>query len=514
MEHKGVIAAGHKETARAASVILESGGNAFDAIVAAHFAACVCEPVLASLGGGGYLLAHTNDNSSVVYDFFAQTPIQKRATNDLDFYPISADFGTATQEFHIGWGSVATPGTVKGLFTIHRELCTIPIHELMQPAISLAQNGVEVNSFQAYIFDIIHAIFTASPECKDLYKSKQGDDLARHGETLYLPELADSLSALAHEGDDLFYQGEIGRIIAETMKNNGGHLDEKDLSNYQVYKAKPLHINYNGTKILTNPPPSTGGILVAFALKLAEEINLQKFNFGSEEHLLALAEIMTLTNKARVDASSQSCSQGPLGILAPEYVSLYKKEILQRFHTARGTTHISIMDSYGNIASLTTSNGEGCGHLVKNTGIMLNNMLGEEDINPRGFHLWNTNERMASMMSPTLAVHGKNHYIALGSGGSNRIRTAILQVMINLIDFKMDLNSAVNSARIHCENDILGVENDFDNAVVKKLCERFPKNNIWQNHNLFFGGVHAVMKHNNEFSGVGDIRRGGVSVTV
>jgi gamma-glutamyltranspeptidase/glutathione hydrolase len=132
---KGVVAAGHEETARAAELILQQGGNAFDAVVAAHFAACVAEPVLTSLGGGGYLLAHAPSNQHFIYDFFVQTPRAKRPAIDLDFKPIHADFGTAKQEFHIGLGAIATPGTIKGLYAIHRDLCTLPMDNLLEPII-------------------------------------------------------------------------------------------------------------------------------------------------------------------------------------------------------------------------------------------------------------------------------------------------------------------------------------------------------------------------------------------
>jgi len=166
----GVIAAGHPQTAAAAAEILQAGGNAFDAVVAAHLAACVAEPVLASLGGGGYLLAAT-DRQTWIYDFFVQTPKRRRPPESLDFYPIRADFGTASQEFHIGLGAVATPGVVRGLWRIQKQLGRLPMTEVAQPAIRLARDGVIVNAFQAYIFDIVAPIYRSHPETFATYRS-------------------------------------------------------------------------------------------------------------------------------------------------------------------------------------------------------------------------------------------------------------------------------------------------------------------------------------------------------
>jgi gamma-glutamyltranspeptidase/glutathione hydrolase len=167
---KGAAATGHPLTTAAAEEVLREGGNAFDAIIAAHFTACVAEPVLASLGGGGYLLAEPAEGKSRVYDFFAQTPLNRPA-GELDFYPISADFGPTSQEFHIGLGAVATPGSVKGMFAIHRDLGTMPMQRLVQPAVRAAREGVRINSLQAYIFDVVSPIYLATPGAKALYGS-------------------------------------------------------------------------------------------------------------------------------------------------------------------------------------------------------------------------------------------------------------------------------------------------------------------------------------------------------
>lgn len=504
--HKGAVACGHPEVAKAATLILEAGGNAFDAIIAAQFSACVVEPVLTSLGGGGYLLACPVGTEPRMFDFFVQTPRCKRA-QDVDFYPIDADFGGVTQEFHIGLGSAATPGTVLGAFTVHESLGSLPIEEILAPAIEQARNGVVTTEMQAYIFSVVSPIYCATAEAKRAFFAANGE-LPRQGDVFRRPVLADTLSALASEGAALFYRGEIGAAIAEVSRE-GGHLTREDLEHYQVVVRKPLSFNYRGASVLTNPPPSFGGILIAFALTLLADIEPEKF--GSIEHLSILNKVMSLTRKARLDKAASGELNDSL--LDPDYLSRYRDEVLAHPATSRGTTHISVVDRQGNMASMSLSNGEGCGAMVPGTGFMLNNMLGEEDINPDGFGLWPVNQRMASMMAPTV-VSWENQRVALGTGGSNRIRSAIMQVVSNLVDFDMSIQEAIESPRIHHENDELDVEAGFNNNVVDQLETQVNRLKRWQDRSLFFGGVHAVQTVDDQFFATGDSRRGGVGLII
>jgi gamma-glutamyltranspeptidase / glutathione hydrolase len=235
MKHSGVVACGHGETARAAELMLREGGNAFDAVIAAFLSACVAEPVLASLGGGGFLLAHTRDRGAVIYDFFAQTPQKPLPEDRLDFYPIHADFGTTTQEFHIGLASIATPGAIKGIFKIHRDLGSMPMRDLAAPAIEAARNGVVMSAFQAYILDIVSPILNATDESRNQFLSHvDANSLIGEGELLRQPQLADFLEALAYEGEDLFYRGEVAHSISRLCADGGGQLTQQDLADYRV----------------------------------------------------------------------------------------------------------------------------------------------------------------------------------------------------------------------------------------------------------------------------------------
>lgn len=520
MTAKGVIAAGHPETVNAAAAVLDEGGNAFDAALAAVFAACVVEPVLSSLGGGGFLLARPVAGGAgrrpaepVLYDFFTETPIRRLPENESDFHPILADFGPTTQEFHIGLGAIATPGTVKGLFQAHGDLCAMPMARLVEPAVGLARRGFAVNRLQAYLFRVVGPIYMASAASREIFESHAAPgELRREGETMRNPALADTLDALAREGDSLFYAGEIAARIAADCRAGGGSLGRDDLANYRAVRRRPLTVGYGGARLFTNPPPSTGGILIAFALELLKGRNLKDETFGSFRHLSTLAGVMELTNKARVESRlNEEGAAAASRLLDPGFLDAYRREVLGRPAAVRGTTHISVIDRAGNAAALTLSNGEGSGYIAPGTGVMLNNMLGEEDINPRGFHRWPTNTRMASMMAPSLVVADDGGLTALGSGGSNRIRTAILQVLVDMLDFGMTAADAVAAPRLHVEGGLLSVEPGFDGGIVERLAAGFPEVRLWEELNLFFGGVHAARLEggSGRFSGGGDPRRGG-----
>ena len=507
---QGVVACGHDLTAAAAREILADGGNAFDAAVAAHFAACVAEPVLASLGGGGFLLAHGADGRSRVYDFFAHTPRLPKARDEVEFYAIQADFGTVTQEFHIGRGSIATPGTVRGLFAIHRDLCRLPMARLIEPALRAARDGLPFNAFHAYIFDVIGVIYRATPQTLANYASASDPRrLVSEGEVLRQSALADSLACLARYGEDWFYAGEGAAAIIDSCARDG-HLGWEDLRAYEVLKRDPLVANYRGTQVLINPPPSSGGVLIAFGLRLLETLEALPAERDGARCLALLAEVMALSNQARHELRGDAGTA--LAMFEDDFPRRYQALFAGRASCTRGTTHISIADGEGNVASLSASNGEGCGHMVTDTGIMLNNMLGEEDLHPGGFDDWRPNQRISSMMAPALLLREDGYAVALGSGGSNRLRTAILQVIVNLLDYAMDLEQAVAYPRVHFENAVLNVEPGFADEAGAALRKRFEQVRVWEARNMFFGGVHAVQSAaHGDVQGAGDPRRGGVA---
>lgn len=511
----GAAATGHKETSRAARILLEEGGNAFDAVLGAMCAACVCEPLLASLGGGGFLLAQTAAGDSQVFDFFTQTP--SATQGELDFYPIHADFGTTTQEFHIGMGSIAVPGAVAGLFSIHKAFCRLPLEKIIEPAVWLARKGVRVNKLQKFINEILQPILDASPAATAFATPMLAPGrLAEIGEFIYNPDLADTFEALVRYGSQWFYAGEPAQQLVRDCTQLGGLISAADMRSYEVMTRKPVTVESHGARISVNSPPSPGGCLMVFALSLLDKIRPGDHEWGGPQHATALVRVMQAASLVRKDhgLAVGLDDETAAGILSSENLSNWHKTLKTGALASRGTTQISVADATGNLASLTLSNGEGSSYVLPGSGIMLNNMLGEEDINPGGFHCMPAGVRMASMMTPTIVSLPDGAQIALGSGGSNRIRSAILQVLTNVLEFNMGLEQAVTAPRLHLEGSRLNVEKGFSAAALESLGSDWPDLEQWPGANLFFGGVHAVERFaNGEFRATGDPRRGGAIAT-
>ncbi len=506
---KGCVAAGHPVTAQAAADVLRAGGNAFDAALAAVAAACVAESVLASPGGGGFLLARPADAPARIYDFFVHTPRVRRPPAEVNAHPIVTDWGTAQQEFQIGLGTAATPGLVRGLFKVHADLGSVPMPQILAPAVAAGAAGVEVTPFQAYLMTLVSPIYLGEPDVRALFGNAEGGSLNR-GDTLRNPELGAMFEALGREGDRLFHEGAVASAIVEQCQARGGHITRDDLRSYSVAVRAPLSLRYRDATLTTNPPPSAGGTLIAFGLGLLSRVDMQGLAFGSPEHLAVLARVLARTVDARA-------AHGIDRVLADEILHGHAETLLAELAVARaayrGTTHISVIDGKGNAASVTLSNGEGNGSLVPGTGMMLNNMLGEDDVNPAGPHGWATDVRLSSMMSPTAITRDDGGFAVTGSGGSKRIRSAILQVLANLIDFGMPLAQAVDAPRLHVDAGLLNVEGGFPEGAASDLAAVFPRVTSWADRNMFFGGCHTVSRApDGTLTGAGDPRRDGVCI--
>lgn len=481
------VASGHPATTAAAIDVLAAGGNAFDACVAAGFAASVAEPTLTSLGGGGFLLARTARGEEVLFDFFVDTPGRDAdptiASADLDFEEVVVRFSGADQAFHVGLGSVAVPGCLAGWLHAHRRLGRLPLDAVTEPARRLAAAGVEVNEQQAYLLRILEPILTRTPEAAAIVAP--GGTLLGRGDRLVNPVLA---AFLEHLDDRGFADPALAAGVGDAMVAGGGLVTAHDLVEYAVVERPPLAVQWRGHRLLTNPPPAFGGELVALGLLELEQRAGWPAPAGSPEHAVALAEAMVATEEVRA-----------AGGVTDE---------LRRRRATGGTTHVSVSDAEGNAASMTTSNGEGSGWLIPGTGVMANNMLGEDDLFPGGFHLAPAGVRVASMMAPSLAVGPDGRVaLAVGSGGSKRIRSALVQVLVAAIDQGRDLSDAVDAPRLHWDGAQLHVEPGWPDEAVRALEARWPVVR-WSQTDLYFGGVHAVAPGR---AAAADPRRGGAA---
>ncbi len=499
---KGVVAAGHPVTAEAGAQVLREGGNAFDAAVAAALASFVAESPLTSLGAGGFMLIHAEGGGEHLLDFFVEAG--GRGLDPAGRAPLTAveiRFDETPQVFNIGPSSCGVPGTAAGLWEVCRRFGTMAFGDLAATAVRLARDGVRVTPEQAYVFTILEPILCRYPETAELYGP--GGKLLRAGGRFCFPALGDALEAIAQEGPGILYGGELGQRICDWVCARGGMLSSDDFAAYRVIERAPVEVAYRGRRVLTNAPPSSGGLLIAYALELLQRRGSPP-PLGDPSVLALLAEVMAEAGRARGGDFHER---------------LYEEGFAGRFLGGRlgSTTHISVLDEIGNAASLTCSNGSGSGVLAPGTGVHLNNMLGEEDLFPQGFHTLAPGTRVTSMMAPTLVLHDDGEIeLALGSAGSNRLRSAILQVIRYVVDYDMDVEAAVRMGRMHYEAGTVHVEPGFSDAALAELERRGHSVVPWRRPNLFFGGTQAARRDpgTGELSGAGDPRRGGVAVVV
>ena len=496
----GVVAAGHPLSAEAGASVLRDGGNAVDAALGAMLASFACEPLLTGLGAGGYMLVVAPGAEPVLLDFFVEAPGRGAdTTTRSELIPVSVSFGDAVQMFNVGAASVGAFGTPAGVCEAARRFGRVGLERLTAPAAALARDGVRLNPQQAYIVEILAGIVTSTPEASALFAP--AGRLLRAGERIRQPELGDALDRLAAEGARPFYEGDIANAIVSWLAERGGLLTAADLRAYEVVDRAPLTVRYRGRTVLTNPPPSAGGILIARALASLDAR-------GERAHdAEALVEVMAATQRERTPEFLE-------GLADPSFVA--------RFLEAGGaggplgcTTHIAALDADGWACSVTCSAGSASGVIVPGTGVHLNNMLGEQDLNPLGFHRHPPGRRLPSMMSPTIVLGpGPTHppELAVGSAGSNRIRSAVLQTIVRCVDDGMRAQDAIDAPRLHYEDEIVYVEPGIDVDALERAGWTVSR---FRDRNLFFGGAQAVMRDGAAgFSGGGDPRRGGAAVVV
>jgi gamma-glutamyltranspeptidase / glutathione hydrolase len=482
----GVVAAGHPLTAEAGARVLREGGNAVDAALAAMLTSFVTEALLTGLGAGGYMLVAGAGTEPTLLDFFVQAPTRRGDGSEAELLAVDVSFGDAVQVFHIGPASCGAYGNPAGVCAAAERWGSMPLPHLAAPAARLAEEGVPLNAGQAYVAEILADLLTSTPECAALWAP--GGRVLREGETMRNPELGEALGRLASQGAATFYTGADAATVCEWLAERGGSLGPADLAAYAAVEREPVRVQFRDRQILTNPPPSAGGVLLAYSLGL--------LNRGpSPPTVEGMVEAMAAAQAERGAAFLE-------GLAEPGF--------LDRFMSSRlgSTTHISAIDADGMACSVTCTNGEGSGVVVPGTGIHLNNVMGEEDLNPLGFHLHPAGRRMPSMMAPSIVLRDGEVELVLGSAGSNRIRSALLQTIVGVVDGGLGAEEAVRAPRVHFEDGVLYAEPgvDLDGLDPELQAVRFGA------LNLFFGGVQAALRRDGVLSGAGDPRRGGAAV--
>jgi gamma-glutamyltranspeptidase/glutathione hydrolase len=519
------VAAGDPHTAQAGAAVLQAGGNAVDAAVAATLAACAAEPVLTAPFGGGFALLAGPKLAPVAYDFFATIPGQglgpAAQAKGLDFVGLEVSFGPTTQVFYGGRGAAAVGLLLPGLVQMQAEQGRLPLRQVVQPAADLAERGVPLSAQVAPIAAILRPILQLTEASRQLF-SPHGEIL-RSGQVFRSPDLA---AALRRVGEGNLNSAK--EALLESFGPPTGLITAADLRQAAVRCSPPILVDMGDHQVALNPAPSLGGLLVGFGLRLLAKIPAQAWADESSAlcHLLACMAITQSVRHSHVDPAACLGTQPLAALTQPlldsDHIDFYADAMAAAARDGPpaggfalkdlgSTTHISAMDAQGMACAITSSNGEGCGHVLAGQGFMANNFLGEEDINPGGFHVRAAGERMTSMMCPTIVLRDGRPVIALGTGGSNRIRTALLQVLTHHLLRGMPLKQSVMMPRMHYEGGPLFIERRMlDQALqpqtLTALQRRVQKLVPFDAPNMFFGGVHAAAA---DGQGVGDPRRGG-----
>ncbi|HEX6710656.1 MAG TPA: gamma-glutamyltransferase [Rubrobacter sp.] len=499
-------AAGTPYAAEAAAETYRAGGNAADAAVAAAATVSVTEPLMSSIGGGGFALVRDPSGEAELIDYYDAMP--GKGLPDSAFgaggspQTIILKYGAGVRSI-VGGASSAVPGSLRGWEKILERHGRLTLKETLAPAVRFARGGFRLCRTSALWLQVAEEVLRLTDETrKHFYK---GDRVYLEGEEVRFPELADTIEALGEGGAKLFYEGELARRISTYMLEMGGIITEEDLAQYEAIVREPMSVRYGAGAMHTNGPPSAGGSTLAQMLRVVSAYDLA--NIAETEYVRVMAGAMKLALQDRETAYLDGAQNGRVAerLTGEEYAARQRRRIFSAFGSPH-TTHLSCVDSDGLAVSITASMGYGSGLVVPGTGIPMNNTLGEPELNPKGFHALKPGERLISSMSPTVVSSEEGGLIALGSPGASRIPTAILQTVINVLDFGMTLEGAVLAPRFHAEGDLFAYEAGASTADL----DRYERVLTYETPNMFFGGVNAVRRTpDGRFEAAADPRRSG-----
>jgi len=522
----GMVVTQHYLATDVGHAILQKGGNAYDASIAVAFALAVVLPRAGNIGGGGFMLMHdgvTNKNYSIDYREIAPA----KATKDMY---LNTDGSVDRKRSTQGALAIGVPGTVYGMWEVHQKFGSLPWKELIKPAIDLASNGFKVSPFMA---DALNGRYKKLGQFKNFKKIFYAEYPVIMNSRLVQPELARTLKIIATKGVAGFYEGEIATLIADYMKKNNGLITKSDLANYRPVWREPIQGSYRDFQILTMPPPSSGGIHIIQMLNILEHYDLVSMGHNSPRYAALLTEVMKY---AYADRSKYLGDPDFFDVPVNQLISkAYAKNIHQLItldkitpsadilpgnalpHESLDTTHFSVADKDGNVVSntYTLNSGFGSGVVINGTGVLMNNEMDDFVSSPGvpnqfGLVGGEANKiepfkRPLSSMTPTIVFHDSKPIIATGSPGGSRIITAVLQFLLNTLDFKMEISDATVVPRIHHQwkPDVLMLEKGFDIQHIESI-KGF-------NQKVYISGpgtsLESLEIKNNLFYGFGDTRR-------
>lgn len=516
--HTFAASAGTPYAAEAAAEVYRAGGNAADAAVAAAAAVSVTEPLMSSIGGGGFALVRTPSGGTELIDYFDVMP-GKDMPQDLigaggEPRTIRIKLGAGVDSI-IGGPSVAVPGSIKGWEMLLERHGNLTLKEALEPAARLARDGFLLCKNSADYFLVADEALSLTEETRKNFYKEAPDGVERvyqENEEMRFPELADTMDAIGEGGSKLYYEGELAEKIIFHVQEMGGLVSGRDMAEYQPTIREPLAVEYGAGRMFTNAPPSAGGATLAQMLKVVSGYDLASLSpeeygevvGGAMRYALKDREVEYGDEERNLDVAKRLTTE--------EYAKAQRRRIFGSSHTS----HLSCVDSNGLAVAITASMGYGSGLVVPGTGIPLGNTLGEPELNPRGFHALKPGEKLISSMSPTVVSSEAGGIICLGSPGATRIPSAIMQAIINVVDFGMPLESAVLFPRIHSEFRPGGKTLFAYEAGARKAgLDAFDQVLPYDGPNMYFGGVNAVrLTPEGTFEAAADPRRSGGAVFV
>ena len=527
----GMVASQHYLASKVGEDILNKGGNAYDAAVAVGFALAVVLPRAGNIGGGGFMVMHdasSKENYSI--DYREKAPL--KASKDMY---LNEDGSVNYLRSTIGYLAIGVPGTVYGMWEVHKKFGSMPWEELVQPSIDLAKNGFVMSPYMTMTLNRSHKKLSQFSETESIFY----EDFPIEFNTLLVqPDLANTLTLIAQNGVAGFYEGEVADKIVSAMKENGGLISHRDLKKYKPSWRKPLKGSYRGLDIITMGPPSSGGIHLIQMLNILENHDLNNLGHNNPRYVSLLAEVMKyayadrskylgdpdffdvpiqeLTSKEYATAINQKLKLYAFMTPPPAPSSSVKPGQFMRKESME-TTHYSIADKYGNIISntYTLNSSYGSGVTIPGTGILMNNEMDDFSASPGSPNQFGLlggeankivpEKRPLSSMTPSIILKDGMPYFATGTPGGSRIITSVLQSILNVVDFEMEVSDAILAPRVHHQwyPDVLQLEKSYNSLHAESLAKKGYEIKMINPGTA----LQMVMIKNNFYYGFGDTRR-------
>jgi gamma-glutamyltranspeptidase/glutathione hydrolase len=486
--NKAAVVSAHPLASMVGLSILKKGGNAVDAAIAMQLTLAVVYPGAGNIGGGGFMVAHLKNGKNITLDYREKAPA--KASRDMYLDAAGNPLMELSQDGHLAAG---VPGTVAGLFA-SMKYAKLPFATLIQPAINIAEHGFAITSGQASSFNSEQADFIRLNKTDIAFIKK---DKWKAGDMLIQKDLAATLKRIRDLGQKGFYEGETAKLIIAEMKRGNGIISLEDLKNYQAVERPAVDFNYKGYQVVTMPLPSSGGIILQQMLKMIEDKNIAAMQFQTAASVQLMTEVERRAYADRAEfLGDPDFVKVPVKTLVSD---AYLKERMKDYEPGKAnnsktilagnikeseeTTHLSVLDAYGNAVSVTTTlnGGYGSRTVVGNAGFLLNNEMDDFSVKPGVPNMYGAvgneknaiapNKRMLSSMTPTIVLKNGAPYMVVGTPGGTTIPTSVFQTIVNVIDFNMNAEDAVNKPKFHHQwlPDVLSIERDFPEKVAEEL---------------------------------------------